>query len=59
LQELKQYGFTIQEIVHSLLLMAYFHSMSSMLHALGIEASTTTKTYSYHVSLVICFVGIL
>lgn len=39
-QDLVKSGLTLSEIVHGLTLMAYFHSLSSMQHALGIESLT-------------------
>ena len=44
-QELVSKGLSIQQVVHAMIIMAYYHSLSGMVHAAGIETSTTTAPY--------------
>uniref|UniRef100_A0A2P2I9M5 Sestrin-2-like n=1 Tax=Hirondellea gigas TaxID=1518452 RepID=A0A2P2I9M5_9CRUS len=49
IEELVKAGLSFAELVHGLTILIYFHSMSSMLHALGIEAATGQADLDYHV----------
>lgn len=46
-KELVKSGLSLSEVVHALTILAHYHAMAGMLHALGIEASTGTSSLPY------------